>query len=69
MSRELLKVPEHFARIDTLVMADSLYAGYEGDPSLHHVDPALMEGFRRFHQRSRPVDGPYDASCCSARTT
>jgi hypothetical protein len=47
-ARELLKVPEHFARIDTLVMADSLYAGYEGDPSLHHVDPALMEGFRRF---------------------
>jgi hypothetical protein len=46
--RELLKVPEHFARIDTRVMADSLYAGYEGDPSQHRVDPGLMDGFRRF---------------------
>jgi hypothetical protein len=46
--RELLKVPEHFARIDTLVMADSIYAGYAGDPALRRVDPDLMEGFRRF---------------------
>jgi hypothetical protein len=46
--REILKVPEHFARIDTLVMADSLYAGYAGDPSRHQVDPHLMDGFRRF---------------------
>jgi hypothetical protein len=46
--RELLKVPEHFARIDTLVMADSIYAGYEGDPSGRRVDPRLMDGFRRF---------------------
>ena len=46
--REILKVPEHFARIDTLVMADSIYAGYAGDPDRREVDPALMEGFRRF---------------------
>jgi hypothetical protein len=46
--RELLKDPEHFARIDALVMADSLYAGYEGDPASRRVDPRLMDGFRRF---------------------
>jgi hypothetical protein len=45
--RELLKVPEHFARIDGLVMADSIYCGYVGAED-HRVDPALMEGFRRF---------------------
>jgi hypothetical protein len=46
--REILKVPEHFERIDTLVMADSIYAGYEGDPSRRRADPLLMDGFRRF---------------------
>ena len=46
--RELLKVPEHFARIDGLVMLDSLYCGYSGDLSRRQVDPALMAGFRRF---------------------
>ena len=46
--RELLKVPENFARIDGLVLADSLYCGYVGDPKLRQVDPALMDGFRRF---------------------
>jgi hypothetical protein len=46
--RELLKVPEHYDRIDGLVMADSIYCGYEGDPALHKVDPGLMAGFRRF---------------------
>ena len=44
----MLKVPEHFARIDGLIMADSIYCGYTGDPKDHRVDPALMEGFRRF---------------------
>ena len=29
-------------------MADSIYCGYAGDPKEHRVDPALMEGFRRF---------------------
>lgn len=46
--REILKVPGNVARIDALVMADSLYCGYEGDPAKKHVDHALMEGFRRF---------------------
>src|SRR5207302_384225 len=46
--RALLKVPEHFARIDGLIMADSIYCGYAGEPKEHRVDPALMDGFRRF---------------------
>lgn len=46
--RAMLKVPEHFARIDGLVMADSIYCGYVGDPKGRRVDPELMEGFRRF---------------------
>jgi hypothetical protein len=46
--REMLKVPANYDRIDALVLADSLYSGYAGDPKEHRVDPALMEGFRRF---------------------
>ncbi len=46
--RALLKNPAHFAKIDGLVMADSIYAGYRGDPAEKRVDPALMDGFRRF---------------------
>ncbi len=46
--RAMLRVPEHFARIDGLVMADSIYCGYTGDPKDHRLDPALMDGFRRF---------------------
>jgi hypothetical protein len=46
--REMLKVPVIFDRIDALVLADSLYAGYAGDPKDRLVDPALMAGFRRF---------------------
>ena len=46
--RALLKDPEHFARIDGLIMADSIYCGYAGDPKDRRVDPALMDGFRRF---------------------
>lgn len=46
--RELLKVPEHLERIDALVMADSIYCGYEGNPARRQVDAKLMEGFERF---------------------
>lgn len=46
--RELLRDPKAFARIDTLVMADSIYAGFTGDPVKREVDPANMEGFLRF---------------------
>ncbi|MFI5456301.1 MAG: hypothetical protein ACHRXM_12710 [Isosphaerales bacterium] len=46
--RELLAIPEHFARIDGLILADSLYAGYIGDPAQRRIDPSKMVGFRRF---------------------
>ena len=50
--REILKVPENVDRIDALIMADSIYAGYEGDPASKKVDPALMAGFREFARRA-----------------
>ncbi len=46
--RALLKDPASFHRIDGLIMADSIYCGYTGDPAKHMVDTALMEGFRKF---------------------
>ncbi len=46
--RELLAVPEHFARIDGVILADSLYAGYAGDPAKRQIDPAKMVNFRKF---------------------
>ncbi|WP_165071606.1 hypothetical protein [Paludisphaera rhizosphaerae] len=46
--REILKTPASFERIDAIVMADSIYCGYEGDPAQKSVDPNLMSGFERF---------------------
>jgi hypothetical protein len=46
--REMLKVPATFERIDVLILADSLYSGYAGDPAARQVDPGLMAGFERF---------------------
>src|SRR5262249_28268844 len=37
-----------YDRIDALVMADSIYAGYAGDPAKRQVDSKLMEGFVKF---------------------
>lgn len=46
--RELLKQPEAYGRIGTLVMADSIYCGYAGDPTEKQVDAELMKGFVAF---------------------
>jgi hypothetical protein len=46
--RELLNVPEHFRRIDALILADSLYCGYAGAETDRRLDPEKMAGFRRF---------------------
>jgi len=46
--RELLKHEDLYQRIDALVMADSIYAGFTGEPALRKVDPANMTGFLRF---------------------
>jgi hypothetical protein len=46
--RQLLRQPDAFERIDALVMADSIYCGYAGDPAQKIVDEELMAGFLRF---------------------
>ncbi|MBI5690401.1 MAG: hypothetical protein HZC55_09930 [Verrucomicrobia bacterium] len=46
--RQLLRQPAAVDRIQTLVMADSIYCGYAGDPGRREVDPDLMEGFVGF---------------------
>jgi hypothetical protein len=46
--RQLLRQPEAFERIATLVMADSIYCGYAGPISERRVDPELMAGFTRY---------------------
>ena len=53
--RQLLRQREAFARIDALVMADSIYCGYRGDAALKQVDEALMAGFVEFARLA--VDG------------
>jgi hypothetical protein len=47
-TRELLAVPAHFERINGVILADSIYAGYLGDPAQRRIDPATMAGFRKF---------------------
>lgn len=46
--RAVLKVPAYFDRIDALYLADTLYAGYLGDPSAHKVNPGDVKDFCRF---------------------
>jgi len=46
--RELLKNAAVFDRIDALVMADSIYAGYTGGSGTREVDRANMEAFLNF---------------------
>lgn len=46
--REILKQPSAIDRVDAIVLADSLYCGYQGDPAAKRVSDELMSGFRRF---------------------
>lgn len=46
--RELLKHEDLYRRIDTLVMADSIHAGFVGDPARREVGAEAMAGFLRF---------------------
>jgi hypothetical protein len=46
--RQLLRQPAAMARIDALVMADSIYCGYVGGNGEKGVDPDLMAGFLHF---------------------
>jgi hypothetical protein len=51
--RQLLRQPDALARIDAIVMADSIYCGYAGDPAQKIVDEELMAGFLRFARLAR----------------
>lgn len=46
--RELLKSDVLYDRIDAIVMADSIYAGYTPDSKPPEVDPKAMTGFLKF---------------------
>jgi hypothetical protein len=46
--RELLKQPTAIEDLDTLLLLDSLYAGWQGDPSLRQVNPEQMAPFVAF---------------------
>src|SRR5205807_6056056 len=46
--RELLRDPAAFARLDALVMADSIHAGFDGPPAERRVSAANMEGFLHY---------------------
>ncbi len=46
--REMLKIPAIFDQIDAIILEDSLYSGYEGDPKDRKVSPLLMSGFEKF---------------------
>ena len=50
--REILKQPDNAGRIDGILMLDSLYSGYTGDPADKVVDPALMAPFVAYARRS-----------------
>lgn len=54
--RELLKDPDLFNAIDHIVLADTLYAGYTGDPSQKQVDPDNMVNFLRFAKHATEGD-------------
>lgn len=46
--REMLKSQEAYDRIDALVMADSIHAGFVGAPEERRVNPEHMQPFVRF---------------------
>lgn len=46
--RELLRQKSWFERIDGILLADSLYAGYAGEGESRQVDPRNMADFRAF---------------------
>jgi hypothetical protein len=65
--REMLKDPAAFARIDAIVMADSIYAGYAGDPARRQVDPKNMDGFLRFAREAAAGRKWFVLSHCQLR--
>ena len=47
-AREMMKTPAIYNQIDAMILADSLYCGYDGDPATKKVSASLMAGFEKF---------------------
>lgn len=54
--RAMLRDAAAFERISALVMLDSIYCGYTGDPARKDLDPELMAGFVRFAEAAARGD-------------
>jgi hypothetical protein len=65
--REMLKDPDLFARIDALVLADSLYAGYVEKDGQKQVNPEQMAGFVRFAKAAAAGEKCFILSHCQLR--
>ena len=63
--REMLKDPAAYARIDALVLADSLYAGYVGTEK--RVNPEQMAGFARFAKAAAAGEKWFILSHCQLK--
>lgn len=62
--REMLKDPDTFARINALVLADSLYAGYVENDGKKQVNPEQMTGFARFAKAAAAGQKSFILSYC-----
>lgn len=65
--RELLKSDAIYERIDALVMADSIYAGYTPNTRPPDVDPGAMTGFLRFARDAAEGKKIFVLSHCELR--
>lgn len=65
--RELLKSEALYERIDALVMADSIYAGYTPNTKPPEVDPGAMTGFLRFARDAAEGKKTFIISHCELR--
>ncbi len=50
--REILKTPEYVDRIAGVLMTDSMYASYTGNPAQRHVEPAHVAPFVAYAKRA-----------------
>ncbi len=62
--REMLKDPAAFARLDALVLADSLYAGYVEKDGRKQVNPEQMAGFVRYARAAAAGEKVFILSHC-----
>jgi hypothetical protein len=65
--RELLKDAKAFDRIDALVLADSLYAGYVGKEGDRRVNPEQMAGFEKFARAAAAGEKRFILSHCELK--